>query len=141
MKTYEVQLKQLNQFYKQELQNCRLNTIVTNHDAFDYLADAYSFKVEAVSGLSPEAQSSAHVMKKLIKIVKEKNIKVIFFESFVSDKLIRTIAGETDVQRVEVLFPLANVTQKQSHEGYIELMKQNAQKISYALECHNSMVK
>ena len=138
---YIASLEQLDRFYKEELQNCRHDTIVTNHNAFEYLADRYNFKVKAISGLSPEAQSSAHVMRELIEFVKKSGVKVLFFESFVSDKLIKTIAQESGVKRVEVLFPLANVTEKQSYEGYVALMKQNAQKISYALECHNSMVK
>ena len=138
---YIKSLEQLDTFYKEELQNCKYNTIVTNHNAFEYLADRYAFKVKAISGLSPDAQSSARVMQELIEFVKKSGIKVLFFESFVSDKLIRTIAKESGVKRVETLFPLANVTQMQSYEGYVTLMKQNAQKISYALECKNSMVK
>lgn len=138
---YIKKLEQLDKFYRLELTNCRNDTIVTNHNAFEYLADRYGFKVKAISGLSPEAQSSAHVMRELIEFVKMNQIKVLFFESFVSDTLMQTIAKESGVQRVEVLLPLANVTQNESQEGYITLMKQNAEKISYALECHNSMVK
>lgn len=140
-KEYIKQLKHLDAFFKLELQNCKQDTIVTNHNAFEYLADRYGFKVKAISGLSPEAQSSARVMKELITFVKEKNVKVLFFESFVSDKLMQTIAKESGVQRVEVLLPLANVNQKESKEGFISLMQHNAEEISYALECHNSMVK
>lgn len=140
-KAYIKQLEQLDKFYKLELTNCRHDTIVTNHNAFEYLADKYGFKIKAISGLSPEAQSSAHVMRELIEFVKMSQIKVLFFESFVSDTLMQTIAKESGVQRVEVLLPLANVTEAESQEGYITLMKQNAEKISYALECHNSMVK
>jgi len=128
-------LQEADTFFRMNMQNCALDTIVTNHDAFEYLAKRYGFKVAAISGLSPDAQASAHVMSELVHLVEQKKIKTLFFESFVSDKLINTIAKESGVKDVEVLFPLANVTHSQAKEGFITLFKEDAQKISHALEC------
>ena len=134
---YIIMLKSLDKDYAKELSTCRVDTIVVNHNAFSYLASKYGFEVEALSGLSPEAQPSAKSMIKLIEHVKEHKLKTIFFESFVSDKAIKSIAKEAKV-KVDVLQPLGNITadEAKQHLSYEDIMKENLQKLSKALECH-----
>jgi zinc transport system substrate-binding protein len=134
---YIAKLNTLDKEYKKELLECKIDTIIVNHNAFSYLSNNYNFHVEALSGLSPEAQPSAKNMIKLIEHVKEYKISTIFFESFVSDKAIKSIASEAKVN-VDILQPLGNITAKeaQEHLSYEDIMRQNLQKISKALECN-----
>jgi len=134
---YIAKLNSLDKEYKKEISECKIDTIVVNHNAFSYLSHNYGFKVEALSGLSPEAQPSAKQMIKLVKHVKEHNIKTIFFESFVSDKAIKSIATEAKVS-VDVLQPLGNITDDEAKKSltYEDIMRQNLQKISKALQCN-----
>ncbi len=132
--SYIKMLKELDVEYKASLKSCKKETIIVNHDAFSYLAQRYGFHVEALSGLSPDAQPSAKNMAKLIEHVKEHGLKTVFFESFVSDKAIKSIANEAQV-KVDVLYPLGNITKQQTNATYEELMKSNLQKISHAMEC------
>ncbi|MEA2099563.1 MAG: metal ABC transporter substrate-binding protein [Campylobacterota bacterium] len=133
---YITMLKLLDSEYKNELDECKLDTIIVNHNAFSYLSHNYGFHVEALSGLSPEAQPSAKQMIKLTQHVKEHNIKTIFFESFVSDKAIKSIASEAKVN-VDVLQPLGNITADEAKKKltYEDIMRKNLEKISKALEC------
>ena len=133
---YVLMLKSLDKKYKTTLSGCKKDMIIVNHNAFSYLASRYGFHVEALSGLSPEAQPSAKNMLRLIEDVKEHDLKTIFFESFVSDKAIKSIANEVDVD-VEVLYPLGNITSEQLEKKYSfeDIMKINLQNISKALEC------
>jgi zinc transport system substrate-binding protein len=133
---YVRELEALDGEYKERLKNCRQDTIVVNHNAFGYLAERYGFHVEALSGLSPDAMPSAKTMAALIGIVKERKIKTVFFESFVSDRLVKNLADESGTG-VDVLQPLANISadEAESGTGYIEIMRQNLQKLSHALEC------
>lgn len=132
--SYIKMLKELDAEYKASLKSCKKETIIVNHDAFSYLAQRYGFHVEALSGLSPDAQPSAKNMAKLIEHVREYGLKTVFFESFVSDKAIKSIANEAQV-KVDVLYPLGNITKQQTNATYEELMKSNLQKISRAMEC------
>lgn len=132
--SYIKMLKELDAEYKASLKSCKKETIIVNHDAFSYLAQRYGFHVEALSGLSPDAQPSAKNMAKLIEHVREYGLKTVFFESFVSDKAIKSIANEAQV-KVDVLYPLGNITKQQTNATYEELMKSNLQKISHAMEC------
>jgi zinc transport system substrate-binding protein len=92
--------------------------------------------VEALSGLSPEAEPSAKNMVKLIEHVKEHNISTIFFESFVSDRAIKSIAKEANT-KVDVLQPLGNITADEAKQNlsFEDIMRQNLTKISKALHC------
>ena len=129
-------LKKLDREYKNQLSECKLDTIVVNHNAFSYLSANYGFNVEALSGLSPEAQPSAKNMIKLIEHIKEHKLSTIFFESFVSDKAIKSIASEAKVS-VDVLQPIGNITADEAKRGatYESIMRENLEKISKSLEC------
>jgi zinc transport system substrate-binding protein len=133
---YTNMLNKLDKDYKAKLSTCRLDTIIVNHNAFSYLSQNYAFETEALSGLSPEAQPSAKQMIKLIEHVKEHKLKTIFFESFVSDKAIKSIATEAKVD-VDVLSTLGNITADQAEQklSYETIMRSNLGKISKALEC------
>ncbi len=133
---YVMMLESIDRTYKKTLLKCKKETIIVNHNAFSYLSNRYGFNVEALSGLSPEAEPSAKNMLRLIKHVKKHNIKTIFFESFVSDKAMKSIALEANVD-IEVLHPLGNVTAKDIEQNldFEKIMEMNLQKISKALEC------
>lgn len=133
---YIEQLRALDTEYKKKLSSCLNKTIVVNHNAFSYVSHRYGFEVEALSGLSPEAEPSAQNMARLIEHIKEHNVQTLFFESFVSDRAIKSIASDTGVE-VDVLQPLGNITSDEANENYtyIDIMKTNLDKISKALMC------
>lgn len=133
---YVKMLKNLDKSYREKLSGCKQDTIIVNHNAFSYLANQYGFHVEALSGLSPESEPSGKNMIKLIEHVREHKTPVIFFESFVSDKAIKSIAKEANVE-VDVLQPLGNITADEAKHklSYEDIMRRNLEKISKALMC------
>jgi len=131
---YINELQVLESSFKSRLKVCKRDEIVVNHNAFGYLASNYNFQVHSVTGLSPDEQVSAKKMKEITDLVRDENIKVIFFESFVSSKVAQTISKETGAS-VESLQPLANVTQAEAKQGYVFIMRENLEKLSTALEC------
>lgn len=131
---YINELTALDNEYKQALQRCKRSEIVVNHDAFGYLGQRYGFSSHSVTGLSPDEQVSAKKMKEITDLVRDEGITTIFFESFVSPKVSETIAKETDA-KVESLQPLANVKEDEAEKGYVELMRENLDKLTRAMEC------
>jgi zinc transport system substrate-binding protein len=133
---YIIKLEAIDAKYKKSLSNCKKETIIVNHNAFSYLSNNYGFHVEALSGLSPDAQPSAKNMVRLIEHVKEHDVKTVFFESFVSDKAMKSIAHEAKVS-VDVLQPLGNITRDEADKNlsYENIMLDNLEKISKALVC------
>lgn len=133
---YIAMLEKLDTLYKKELELCKLNTIVVNHNAFSYLAKNYGFNVESLSGLSPDVEISPKDMIRVINKVKEHKVQTVFFESFVSDKAIKSLAKEANVN-TQILQPLGNITKDEYEKNltYEDIMKNNLEKISKALMC------
>ncbi len=75
-------------------------------------------------------------MVRVIEHVREHDVKTIFFESFVNDKAMKSIAQEAKVS-VEVLQPLGNITRDEAQKNlsYEDIMLDNLKKISKALVC------
>ncbi len=133
---YVKKMQMLDTLYTKRLQHCSKRMIVVNHNAFAYLAERYGFEVHAVSALSPEAMPSAKTMAQLSDLIVDEDVKVLFFESFVSDRLMKSLAKETGAS-VDVLQPLANITADQAEQGsdYVMLMEANLDKLAEAMVC------
>ena len=63
-------------------------------------------------------------------------MSTVFFESFVSDRAMKSIAEEANVS-VDVLQPLGNITRDEADKKltYEDIMLDNLEKISKALVC------
>lgn len=135
--SYLEALQSLEQKSKNMLSQCQKDEIVVNHNAFGYLAKEYGFNIHTLSGVSPDAMPSASHMSEIVDLVNREKISTIFFESFVSDRLMQTISNESGA-KVDVLQPLANISDNSAQKGesYIDLYKRNMKKIAEALECH-----
>ena len=72
--------------------------LVSTHEAFNYFADAYGFKVEgALSGLSTDEKPSAARLTELVDAVKASRVPAIFAETTSNTKLIETLANDAEV--------------------------------------------
>jgi ABC-type Zn uptake system ZnuABC Zn-binding protein ZnuA len=74
--------------------------LVTNHDAFAYLAAHYHITVvgSVLDSLSTAAQPSARDLATLVKRIRAQHVRAIFTESSVNPKLEQQIAREAGVQ-------------------------------------------
>ncbi len=130
-------LQRLQKSYARYLKNCSVDTIIVNHNAIGYLAEQYNFHVEPLSGLSPEANPTPEDMKRIFRQIKEHGADTIFFENFISDKAMRTIANDAHV-KLDFLEPLGNITadEAEANVTYEDIMYKNLEKLSKALECN-----
>ena len=72
-------------------------TVVTAHDAFGYLADAYGLTFLAPVGIDTEAEPSARDLALLIENLKEQGASALFVENITSPALINQISEETGI--------------------------------------------
>ncbi len=134
LEIYLQKLEGLYENYKNGLKNCKRNSIVVNHDAFQYLARDFNFKTYAVMGISPDSQPSAFALAETVKLIKQYHITTVFFEDLASSSVADTIAKETGA-KTSVLSPLDNIQPEMIELGYIYLMEQNLKKLKEALIC------
>ncbi|MDJ0614757.1 MAG: metal ABC transporter substrate-binding protein [Rhizobiaceae bacterium] len=73
-------------------------TVVTAHDAFGYLENAYGLTFLAPVGIDTEAEPSAKEMAALIDQLKEAGAGALFVENITSPALIEQISRETGIK-------------------------------------------
>lgn len=134
--SFKKQLLQLDQDFASGLTNCKSREIITTHDAFGYLAKRYNLTTFHVLGLSSEEEPSPKQIAGIANLAKQKNIKYIFFETTVDQKLSQTIANEIGAQTL-VLHPLESLGEEDIKAGknYISVMKNNLDNLKTALLC------
>ncbi|MBJ7451075.1 MAG: zinc ABC transporter substrate-binding protein, partial [Blastococcus sp.] len=91
------------------LTGCGVDTLVTSHDAFGYLADRYGFQVVGVTGLSPSTEPSADQLAEIADLVTERGVTTVYTETLVDPSVAETVADEAGV-RTAVLDPLEGLT-------------------------------
>lgn len=132
----EKKFDQLDEFYISSLSNCKQKDIITSHAAFGYLASAYGLNQVTIAGMSPDEEPSVKQLAEVAKFAKSHNVKYIFFETLVSQKLSDTIASEVGAKTL-VLNPLEGLTGDEIKQGknYFTVMEDNLKNLQTALEC------
>lgn len=69
--------------------------LVTSHDAFQYLAHDFGFKIYSIEGVSTEDEPSSKKIADLINTIKAEGVKAVFFESIENPKVVAEITKET----------------------------------------------
>ncbi len=72
--------------------------IVTSHDAFGYLGQAYGIQFMAPQGLSTEREPSAAEVASLITQIRKDKVKAVFMENIKDARLLKQIADESGAQ-------------------------------------------
>lgn len=122
--------------FRDGLADCERRTIVTSHAAFGYLAKAYGLEQIALTGLSPEAEPSAHELEDLVRVVNHDGATAVFFETLVSPEFAETVAREAGIQTA-ALNPLEGLSDEEVDTGadYFSVMRENLETLRRALGC------
>ncbi|GGX60427.1 zinc ABC transporter substrate-binding protein [Streptomyces anandii JCM 4720] len=126
------ELDALNTRYETGLRNTRNKVFITTHAAFGYLAERYGLTEEALNGLDPESEPSAARVRDLERMAKADGVTTVFYETLVSDRTARTVAGDAGL-RTDVLDPLEGITAKSRGTDYLQVMDSNLQALRKAL--------
>ncbi|MGZ0147240.1 metal ABC transporter substrate-binding protein [Kribbella sp. WER1] len=128
------QLGALDTEYKTGLATCKLTTFVTSHQAFAYLAKRYGLTMVGIAGFTPDAEPTPSRIKEVQDIVKAQHVTTIFYEELVSPKVAETIANDVGV-KTAVLSPIEGLSDANSKDTYLTLMRQNLQELQKANSC------
>ncbi|MEK3917592.1 metal ABC transporter substrate-binding protein [Paenibacillus sp. FSL H7-0331] len=132
---YAAQLDQLHNQYKQALTPLTKKQIVVTHQSFAYLTKEYGLTQKPIMGLSPDAEPTSKGLQEINEFIRTNNVKYIFFEELVSDRLAKTLAKDAKVETM-VLNPIEGLTDEQTKAGadYISLMQVNLKNLIKALQ-------
>ncbi len=108
-------------------------TVVTSHDAFQYLGQDYGLTFLAPQGLSTEAEASAQDVAGLITQIREEGISAVFVESITDNRLLEQIASETGATIGGTLYSDALSGPDGPASTYIDMMRHNMTTLTEAL--------
>jgi zinc transport system substrate-binding protein len=134
---YKKKLQKLDQKYQEGLRYCLQRTfILGGHAAFGYLARRYHLNQIALYGLSPDSKPTSRKLAEIVDLTKEHQIKVIYFENYVSDELAKVMAKEVGAVTL-VLSAGANISKEQLRSGmtFLEIMEKNLENLRHGLHC------
>lgn len=90
--------------YQEKLSTKEHRTFITQHTAFQYLAERFDLEQFGIAGVSEE-EPNPQRMAEILEIIEENNIQIIFMEENSSGKIAQTIADEAGIG-VAILDPL-----------------------------------
>ena len=125
-------LDALNTQFKDGLADTKTKVFITTHAAFGYLAERYGLTEEAINGLDPESEPSAARVKDLEDMAEADGVGTVFYETLVSDKTAKTIAGDAGL-RTDVLDPIEGITKKSRGQDYFAVQEANLKALQRAL--------
>jgi zinc transport system substrate-binding protein len=133
---FRAELAALDREFADGLASCRSRTIVVNHAAFGYLAEAYDLEQLSISGISPEAEVDPARLAELKSLVEREGVTTIFTEELASPAVAETLAKEAGVE-TSVLNPLEGLTPEQldAGEDYLSVMRENLDALRSGLGC------
>ena len=95
--SYSSQLRQLNDWVKRKVAELPRDQrkLVTSHDAFQYFAREYGFKIYSIEGVSTEDEPSLRHVSELIDQIRKQQVKAIFLENALNPKVSVQITRES----------------------------------------------
>ncbi|MGH8046135.1 MAG: metal ABC transporter solute-binding protein, Zn/Mn family [Chthoniobacterales bacterium] len=106
--------------------------LVTSHDAFQYFAKRYDFRIYAIEGISTEQEASPKQVDELIRTIKGEGVKAIFLEDTLNPKVSSEITRDTGAKIGGTLYADGLGTgENGTYEG---MMKHNVTTIVEALK-------
>ncbi len=109
-------------------------TVVTAHDAFGYLADAYGLTFLAPVGIDTEAEPSAQELAALITQLREEKVAALFVENITSPALVQQISDETGIEIGGRLYSDALSERSGPATSYLAMFEHNLGALLDALE-------
>lgn len=131
------QLESLDRAFRSGLSECGLDTFVTSHAAYGYLADEYGLEQIAVAGLSPDAEPKPRTLAKIARRMTDLGVSYVLVEPIANARVGDTLARETGAGTLP-LHPLESLTKEEQAGGadYFSIMNQNLETLVVALECN-----
>lgn len=100
-------------------------TVVTAHDAFGYLANAYGLTFLAPVGIDTEAEPSARDLATLIDQLKKQKVGALFVENITNPDLVNQIARDTGLKIGGRLFSDALSAKGGPATSYLKMFEHN----------------
>jgi zinc transport system substrate-binding protein len=137
-KNFEInsqKLIELDRDYREAVKAFKRKDVVVTHEAFGYMCDAYGLNQLAIEGIDAHSEPTPARMTEIARYIRDKDVKIIFFEKLSSPKVAQTVADSVGV-RVLALNALEGLSEEETKVGkeYFSVMRDNLEALKEALE-------
>lgn len=135
-KDYAQRIQELDDSIKTRLQAVPVDKrkVITSHDAFSYMGEAYNIRFIPLVGVSSQAEPSARDIAQIIQQARSEQIQAIFVENTVSAKLVEQVARETGAKVGGTLYSDALGVPGSGVDTYLGMMRSNTDQLIKALQ-------
>ncbi len=124
------ELNKLDAEYKEGLKDLDNRTIVVQHAAFGYLANAYDLEQVAIAGLSTTQEPGADALAKMQDFVKENDVKVIYVDALSDNAIAQTVAQANDAELLTLsTLEVMPKDALENGEDYFSVMRANLEQL------------
>ena len=134
-KKYRVEISNLDEYIAREIKKIpeEKRMLVTSHDAFAYYGRRYGVRLNALKGISTEAETQTKDMVRVSNAIRESQVPAIFIESTINPQVIQQIARDNNVQIGGELFADSIGAEDSEGPTYLTMLKHNTDVIVKAL--------
>lgn len=131
---YSKEIDKLDEEYFARLSGCTKKEVVVSHGAFGYLCNRYGLEQIALQGVGSEGEPTLKRISEVIRLINDRDIKVVFGESASDEKIMKTISKEAKIS-VGKLNTLENMSEEGIKKGeeYFKIMRDNLDGLVLAL--------
>jgi len=137
-KMIKKELNNLDEKYKKGLSDCKTRDFYHGgHFAFNYLANRYNLHyVSVYTGISPDEEPQPKRVAQIIRDIKNKKLKYIYYEEFLSPRIAEIISKEAGVTMLKINAG-HNVSKEQLERGisFFDIMEENLKQLKVGLQC------
>ncbi|WP_257299641.1 metal ABC transporter substrate-binding protein [Haloarchaeobius sp. FL176] len=111
--------------------------LVAGHDAFQYFGDRYGLQIEALTGMSPDAQPTARDIERAQEVIEHHDLQYICADPLESQRAAEQLVAETDATEVLPLTALPGLHDDWADRdwGYLDIVENvNRPTLERALE-------
>ncbi len=137
---YKSSLEQLDEYIKLKIQSIppEKRILITSHDAFQYYGQRYGIRLEAVLGITTDADVQTGDILRLNKVIKENKIPAVFLESTINGKLLEQVAADNHIVIGGKLYSDSIGDSTSPAPSYYAMLKHNTDVITTALLRENT---
>lgn len=125
---YSKQLVELDAFILNEINKipAKQRILITSHDAFQYFGRRYGLKLQAIQGVSTDAEVKTADVMRVNKVIRESGVPAVFVESTINPKMLNRLAKDNDIVVGGSLFADSLGGEKSDAPTYIDMLRHNA---------------
>lgn len=128
---YLKKLKELDAYIFEKIKSIpeEKRILITSHDAFQYYGRHYGIQLEAILGVSTDAEIQTSDITRLNEVIKTRKVPAVFIESTINPKLLKQLATDNGIVVGGELYADSIGDEESDAPTYIEMLKHNTDTI------------